>query len=105
MCIRDMTTMVFMTLAGAQVFHLGNARSSGPTLSFRAATANPAAIGAVLLSVALQLAALWIAPLAEVLRLAPLDWREWTIIFILSLRPAILGQLLKVIRRRRLSRT
>jgi len=92
-----LTTMVFMTLAGAQIFHLGNARGSSPMLTLRAATANPAAIGAVLLSVALQLAALWIAPLAEVLRLTPLGWREWTVIIVLSLLPAVVGQLLKLL--------
>jgi len=95
-----MTTMVFMTLAFAQIFHLGNARSSDPVLSFRAATANPAAIGAVVLSVGLQLAALLIAPLASVLRLAPLGWREWAVIVTLSAVPAIGGQLVKVWRQR-----
>jgi Ca2+-transporting ATPase len=90
-----MTTMVFMTLAGAQIFHLGNARSSGPVLTFRTAIANPAALGAVALSLALQLAALLIAPLADVLRLTPLGWQEWTVVVTLSVIPAVAGQLLK----------
>ena len=92
-----LTTMVFMTLAGAQIFHLGNARSSGPVLTFRTATANPAAIAAVVLSVGLQLAALLVAPLAEVLRLTPLAWQEWTVVVTLSVIPAAAGQLLKVV--------
>jgi P-type Ca2+ transporter type 2C len=89
------TTMVFMALAFAQIFHLGNARSSGPVLGFRAATANPAAIAAVALSVLLQLAALLIAPLADVLRLVPLGWQEWAVILAVSAVPAVVGQLLK----------
>jgi Ca2+-transporting ATPase len=91
-----LTTMVFMTLAGAQIFHLGNARSSGHVLTLPAATANPAAIGAVLLSVGLQLSSLLIAPLASVLRLTPLGWREWTVVVLLSVLPGAVGQVLKV---------
>jgi Ca2+-transporting ATPase len=89
------TTMVFMTLAFAQIFHLGNARSSAPVLTLRAATANPAAIAAAALSVLLQLAALLITPLADVLRLVPLGWREWTVILVASLLPAVVGQVSK----------
>jgi P-type Ca2+ transporter type 2C len=89
------TTMVFMALAFAQIFHLGNARSSGPVLAFRAATANPAAIAAVVVSVLLQLAALLFAPLANVLRLVPLGWQEWAVIVIVSAIPAVIGQGLK----------
>jgi Ca2+-transporting ATPase len=94
-----MTTIVFMTLAFAQIFHLGNARSDEPVLSLRAATSNPAAIGAILLSVGLQLAALLIAPLAVVLRLTPLGWRDWAVIITFSAIPAVIGQALKVRRR------
>lgn len=79
-----------------EIFHLGNARSSGPVLSLPAATANPAAIGAVLLSLGLQIAALLIAPLAAVLRLTPLGAEDWAVIVILSAIPAAAGQLLKV---------
>ena len=42
-------TMAFMTLALAQLFHLGNARSRGPVLTPRRAMANPWAVGAVAL--------------------------------------------------------
>jgi hypothetical protein len=65
-------------------------------LSLPAATANPAAIGAVLLSLGLQIAALLIAPLAAVLRLTPLGAEDWAAIVILSAVPAVAGQALKV---------
>jgi Ca2+-transporting ATPase len=91
------TTMVFMTLAFAQIY-LGNARSSGPVLAFSAATTNPAAIAAVVLSLGLQVAAKSIAPLADVLRLTPLRWQEWMVVVVLSVIPAVAGQLLKVLR-------
>jgi P-type Ca2+ transporter type 2C len=91
----DMMTMVFMTLALAQIFHLGNARSSGPVLRFATATANPAAIAAVVLSVALQLVAVSVEPIASILRVAPLGLREWTVVLALSITPAVAGQVLK----------
>ena len=47
------TTMAFMTLALAQTFHLGNARSAQHVLSSRAALANRFAIGAVAISIGL----------------------------------------------------
>jgi Ca2+-transporting ATPase len=49
------STMTFMTLALAQIFHLGNARSVGPVLRPRAVVRNRFALGAVALAVGLQL--------------------------------------------------
>ena len=51
------TTLAFMTLALAQIFHLGNARSPGAVLAPRIALRNPYAIAAVIGSASLQLAA------------------------------------------------
>ena len=48
------TTMAFMTLALAQLFHLGNARSEHAVLTMKSALANRYAIGALVLSIALQ---------------------------------------------------
>ncbi len=73
-------------------------------LSLPAAMANPAAIGALVLSLGLQIAALLIAPLAAVLRLTPLGWQDWAVIVTLSALPAVAGQLLKLRRQRQLSR-
>jgi Ca2+-transporting ATPase len=88
-------TVAFMTLALAQLFHLGNARSRSAVLSRSAATANRWAIGAVALVLLLQLAAVYVAPLARLLRLAPLGFADWLLIVPLALVPAVVGQLLK----------
>jgi Ca2+-transporting ATPase len=85
-------TMAFMTLAIAQTLHLGNARSRGPVVSLRRAFANPYAIGAVGLSVALQLATAAIPPLAAILRVAPLSWTDWLVVAGLACAPAVVGQ-------------
>jgi P-type Ca2+ transporter type 2C len=86
-------TMSFMTLALAQIFHLGNARSGRHVVSPRRALANRWALGAVAISVALQLLAVWLEPLAQLLGVvAPTD-SEWLVIVSLSALPAVIGQL------------
>ena len=61
-----------MTLAFAQLFHLGNARSETPVLDLKRALANPYAIGALAFSIALQLLAVVRGPLARMLGVVPL---------------------------------
>ena len=85
-------TMAFMTLALAQTFHLGNARSQEDVLSWRQAVANPIALGAVALVVGLQILAVHFAPLAGVLHTEPLTMRDWLVCLALSLVPAVAGQ-------------
>jgi Ca2+-transporting ATPase len=86
-----------MTLVFAQVFHLGNARG-GSVLHWRRATANLWALAAVALTVALQLLAIYVAPLAGVLRVVPLTTRDWMLILPLSLLPAVVGQAIAWVR-------
>lgn len=91
-------TMAFMTVALSQIFHLGNARSHEHVLSRRRALANPYAVGALVLTLGLQLLAAAVDPLARVLGVAPLAAREWMVVLALSLAPAALGQLTRVLR-------
>jgi Ca2+-transporting ATPase len=93
------TTCAFMTLALAQILHLGNARSAGPVLSPRSALANRAAVAAVVLAIGLQLLAALLAPLARVLRVTPLTGRDWALVLVLGATPAIVGQVAKAVRR------
>ena len=90
------TTIGFMTLAFAQIFHLGNARSSGTVLHLASALSNPYAVGAVVLCVALQLAAMYVEPLADVLRVRPLGVRDWFVVLACSSLAAVFGQTLRV---------
>ncbi len=91
-------TMAFMTLALAQIAHLGNARSRGPVLRLERALANPYALAGAGLAVLLQLAAAVIDPLARILRVTPLDPLEWLVVAVLASIPALAGQGLKVYR-------
>jgi Ca2+-transporting ATPase len=97
---RQATTLAFMTLAFAQILHLGNARSALPVLSPARAIANRYALAAVGVTAGLQVLALEAVPLARVLRLSPIGWEGWVVVISLALVPALAGQLIKAIRGR-----
>ncbi|MBT8487799.1 MAG: HAD-IC family P-type ATPase, partial [Gemmatimonadetes bacterium] len=94
-------TLAFMTLALAQLFHLGNARSRGDVLAPTRIVANPAAVAAVPLVVALQLLAVYWPPLAGLLGTTPLGVGDWLGVAALALVPAVVGQFSRRIRRKR----
>ncbi len=95
------TTIAFMTLALAQLFHLGNARSRGPVLSPARALANPWALASVPLVLGLQLLAVYWAPLSRTLGTVPLGTSDWLVVGGLSLLPAVVGQLVELVQLRR----
>jgi Ca2+-transporting ATPase len=94
------TTVSLMTLALAQIFHLGNARSLDPVLHPTRIAANPYALGAVVLSIGLQLAAMYVDPLAVLLHVERLRLTEWAVVVGLSTVPALVGQAIKLGRAR-----
>ncbi len=91
-------TLAFMTLALAQIFHLGNARSQGPVVRPARIVANAYALGAVALVLLLQVCATQWAPLAAILGTVPLGWRDWLIVGGLGLVPGVVGQVVNVFR-------
>jgi Ca2+-transporting ATPase len=93
------TTMAFMALAFGQISHLGNARSSDPVVHPGAALANPVALVAALLAIALQLSAAFVPVLALVLRLTPLSGTDWAVVAALGALPGVAGQTVKLVRR------
>lgn len=92
-------TMSFMTLALAQIFHLGNARSHQPVLDPAHAFANRYAVGAVVISVMLQIASAQFAPLGMLLRVVSLGFREWWVVFLFSSVTALVGQVIRLVAR------
>jgi P-type Ca2+ transporter type 2C len=88
-------SVAFMTLAFAQIFHLGNARSADPVVHPRRALANVYALGGATLAAALQLAAAYVPPLARILGVAWLDANAWLVVVVFAAVPAVAGQLLK----------
>ena len=91
-------TMAFLTLSLAQVFHLGNARSASPVLSLAAIVRNRYALGAVILTVGLQVLAVYLPALARVLHTQPLTMNDWLVALGFAVVPAIVGQLSKLFR-------
>ncbi|HEX6132417.1 MAG TPA: HAD-IC family P-type ATPase [Longimicrobiales bacterium] len=87
-------TVAFVTLALAQTLHLANARGGGPALHWRRIISNRWALGAAVLTVALQMLAVYFSPLARVLGVVPLPASDWLIIAPLALIPAVVGQAL-----------
>jgi hypothetical protein len=84
-----------MTLAFAQIFHLGNARSADPVVHPRRALANVYALGGAALAAALQLAGGYVPPLARILGVARLDANAWLVVVVFAAVPAVAGQVLK----------
>jgi Ca2+-transporting ATPase len=93
------STLTFLTLAFAQIFHLGNARSTGAVLSWKRIVGNPAALGAVALAAGLQVLATAYPPLARVLGVRPPSPTDWLVVLVLSAIPALVGQAFKLARR------
>jgi Ca2+-transporting ATPase len=91
-------TLSFTTLAFAQVFHLGNARSRQHVASRRRMLSNRYALTAVVLVVALQVLAVLAPPLSRVLATAPLSARGWMMAVVLGAIPALVGQGWKLLR-------
>jgi Ca2+-transporting ATPase len=89
------STIAFMTLALAQIGHLGNARSTGPVVHLRRATANPYALIGVALALGLQALATAVRPVATVLQIVPLDGGDWLVVLALASLPAVAGQTVK----------
>jgi Ca2+-transporting ATPase len=92
------TTIAFMTLGLAQVFHLGNARSAGAVVSPARIISNPWALAGAGLAGGLQMLAILYAPLRRVLHLTWLEPLDWAVIAACALAPAIAGQVAKTIR-------
>jgi P-type Ca2+ transporter type 2C len=90
-------TIAFMTLAFAQILHLGNARSDRDVLARIRALANPFALAAVAVAAALQ-AATALTGLSGILAVVHLDAREWLVIAGCASAPAFAGQTLKLLR-------
>jgi len=85
-------TVAFLTLATAQVLHLGNARSSLPTVHPRRLLANRAALAGAAVSLVLVAATSQVSSLARLLSLTPIGTPEWAIVLACGAAPAVAGQ-------------
>lgn len=105
--LRHATTMAFVTLALAQVFHVFNARSQVRSAFTSRLFANFWLWAAVAACLILQAAALYVPLLQKVLHTVPPAASDWGVIAACSLMPVAVVEFVKVIQRfaaRRLQR-
>ncbi len=97
--VRRATTMAFMTLALAQVFHAFNTRSQkGSAFTSRLFT-NGWLWAAVAVCLILQAAAVYLPLFQQVLRTVPPTLADWGVIAACSLMPLAVVELVKAIQR------
>ena len=95
--LRRATTMAFMTLALAQVFHAFDARSQKRSVFTRRLFTNGWLWGAVAICLILQAAAVYLPLLQKVLHTVPPTTSEWAVIAGCSLLPVAVVELVKVL--------
>jgi Ca2+-transporting ATPase len=86
-----LVTVSFLTLAFAQLWHVFNTRGPGSSVFRNAVTRNPYVWMAVALCTAILLLALYLQPLAAVLRIVSPDLVGWTLIVAASVAPLFVG--------------
>jgi P-type Ca2+ transporter type 2C len=91
----EAVTVSFLTLAAAQLWHVFNMRNVGTNIRRNAITTNPYVWGALVLCGILLLLAVYLPPLATVLRTVPIGLNGWLLVLGMSLLPTIVGQILK----------
>ncbi len=98
--LRHAVTIAFMTLALSQTFHAFSARSRSRSIFTARLFTNGWLWGATLICVLLQLAAVNVPWLRDVLHTAPLTGNDWGLIAAGSLLPVAVVELVKLLRRR-----
>jgi Ca2+-transporting ATPase len=91
-------TMSFLTIAFAQLFHVFNSRKERRPVRRGEWLGNRYVLGAIALTIALQLAAVYVPLLQSVLKTAPPTRLQWFIVAGCSLMPLLVGQGLRWIR-------
>jgi P-type Ca2+ transporter type 2C len=97
--LRQATTMAFMTLALAQVFHAFNARSQTRSAFDDRLFTNGWLWAAVVLCLMLQAAAVYVPLLQQVLQTVPPAAADWGVIAACALAPVAAVELVKVTQR------
>lgn len=96
--LRNATTVAFMTLALAQVFHAYSTRSQRRSALLSSPFSNPWLWSAVVICLVPQWFAIYWAPLGRLLHTVPLAASDWLLILVCSLAPAIAIEVIKFIR-------
>jgi Ca2+-transporting ATPase len=88
-------TISFLTLAFSQLWHVFNMRDRGSHFFKNDVFQNPFVWGAIILCVFLLLGAVYVPPLADVLRIVNPGLMGWGVVIGMSLIPWVVGQIYK----------
>ncbi|OGS96459.1 MAG: hypothetical protein A3K04_05925 [Gallionellales bacterium RBG_16_56_9] len=94
--LRRATTVAFLTLGLAQLFHVFNSRFEKQSALRQGLFSNRAIWAAIGLTIALQLAAVYLPPLQTILKTVAPTLVEWAVVLAASLSPALLIELYKM---------
>jgi Ca2+-transporting ATPase len=94
------TTIAFLTLAMAQLWHVFSMRHPDSGWLRNEITTNPWLWGALGLCAALLLAAVYVSPFAEILSIADPGLAGWVIAVAMSILPLVVGQITLAVQRR-----
>ncbi|MEG1254792.1 cation-translocating P-type ATPase [Clostridium sp.] len=89
-------TIAFVVLSGTQLIHALNMRSSNKSIFKIGLFSNMYLIYAILLGVGLQLAVIYIPPIANLFNVIPLNLADWGLVIILSLIPLVINEIIKL---------
>ena len=99
--LEEARTIAFLTLSLAQIAHAINARSRTKSLFQLGFFSNRSLIGALALSLTLQMMVVLLPPLRSVFNTVPLSSSAWVLVVTLSMIPLIIGESVKLIGSRR----
>ncbi len=91
-------TMAFVTLSSTQLFHAFNVKSEHSILN-KKLFSNKYLLGAFVLGIALQMGICYIAPLAKIFKVIPLELTYLGICFGLAFAPIVIVEIAKLIKR------
>jgi Ca2+-transporting ATPase len=94
-------TMAFSTMAFGQILHIFNVREKDSFGLDKTVFKNPNLIGALVISVCLQMIAVYLPFLNRVMETTPLDLSKWIIVIIGSVLPTLFIQLSRLFIQRR----
>ncbi len=89
-------TIAFVVLSGTQLIHALNMRSSDKSIFKIGLFSNMYLIYAMIVGISLQMAVIYIPPIARMFNVIPLTLADWGLVIILSLIPLVINEIIKL---------
>ncbi len=89
-------TIAFVVLSGTQLIHALNMRSSNKSIFKIGLFSNMYLIYAMIVGISLQVAVIYIPPIARMFNVIPLTLADWGLVIVLSLIPLVINEIIKL---------